>query len=215
VMAQDGMIDKYIGDAVMAVWGATLPDERHASKACAAALAMKRSIVESGGPLSARIGINTGVMMAGNLGHRERMEYTVIGDSVNLASRLEGAGKAYGTAILVSETTQFAAAAAFVFRRVDRIRVVGKQQPVAIYELLAARDDPHAEAEATRAASSERIVNAYESRDWTAALDVARGHRLAYPGIDPVVSLYEERSSRFAAEPPAPDWDGVYTFSAK
>ncbi|MEP7307767.1 MAG: adenylate/guanylate cyclase domain-containing protein [Acidobacteriota bacterium] len=215
VMAQDGMIDKYIGDAVMAVWGATLPDERHASKACSAALAMKRSIVEAGGPLSARIGINTGVMMAGNLGHRERMEYTVIGDSVNLASRLEGAGKAYGTAILVSETTQLAAAAAFIFRRVDRIRVVGKQQPVAIYELLAARGEPHAEDEAARATSFERIVNAYESRDWTAALDAVREHRLEYPGADKTVSLYEERSSRFAAAPPAPDWDGVYTFSAK
>ncbi len=215
VMAQDGMIDKYIGDAVMAVWGATLPDERHASKACAAALAMTRAIVETGGPLSARVGINTGAMMAGNLGHRERMEYTVIGDAVNLASRLESAGKAYGTAILVTEATQQAAAAEFVFRRIDRIRVAGKQQPVAIYELLAARGDPDAESDAARAASFERIVDAYDARDWAIALDEAGRHRRRYPAPDRVVALYEERSSRFEAGPPAPNWDGVYTFSSK
>jgi adenylate cyclase len=215
VMAEDGMIDKYIGDAVMAVWGATLPDDRHASKACAAALAMKRSIENTGGPLRARVGINTGTMMAGNLGHRDRMEYTVIGDAVNLASRLEGAGKIYSTAILVSEHTRNAAAGEFIFRRVDRIRVVGKQEPVAIYELLASKSDASAGAEAARAASCERITGAYDSRDWKAAVDEARRHHLDYPAADALVTLYEERSSRFASDPPVANWDGVYTFTSK
>ena len=134
---------------------------------------------------------------------------------MNLASRLEAAGKTYGTSILVTEATQQAAAAAFVFRRIDRIRVVGKQQPVAIYELLTSTGDPHAESETARAVSFERIIDAYESRHWAGALDEARKHGIQYPAPDRVVALYEERASLFAAGPPAPNWDGVYTFSSK
>src|SRR5204863_6442769 len=122
IMSKDGMIDKFIGDAVMAVWGIPLHDEQHAAKACSAALDMRLAAAADGGPLQARIGINTGLMMAGNLGHRERMAYTVIGDAVNLASRVEGANKTYGTTIMVCESTVTRAGDGFVFRKVDRIR---------------------------------------------------------------------------------------------
>lgn len=215
IMAHDGMIDKYIGDAIMAVWGAPLPDDRHEAKAAAAALAMKRAVAEGGGPLGARIGINTGPMMAGNLGHHERMEYTVIGDAVNLASRLEGANKLYGTAILVSEATMTGAAEEFIFRRVDRIRVVGKQEPVAVYELLASRTSDTANREEARARSFAAIVDAYDEHQWHRALDAVLRHRLLFPEEDSVVQLYEERCRRFELIPPPPEWDGVYLFTSK
>lgn len=214
IMAEDGMIDKYIGDAIMAVWGAPLPDPRHASKACAAALAMRRTTL-AGGPLKARIGLNTGLMMAGNLGHRERMEYTVIGDAVNLASRLEGANKLYGTLILASETTKALAADEYLFRRIDRIRVVGKQEAVGIFELIGASADETAAGETGRIDSFGRILDAYDRRDWTGAFEQIARHRAAFPAPDPVVALYEDRCRRFAAEPPPPDWDGVYIFTSK
>ncbi len=214
VMAHDGMIDKYIGDAIMAVWGAPLPDPGHAAHACAAALAMTTAVRNAGGPISARIGINTGAMMAGNLGHRERMEYTVIGDAVNLSSRLEGANKLYGTAILVSESTMNAARDRFVFRQVDRIRVVGKRAPVVIYELIGVRTADPAGTEEARLASYAAIVEAYDRRDFAGALAAAARHRASHSG-DPVVAVYEERCQRFLAQPPPADWDGVYTFASK
>jgi adenylate cyclase len=215
VMAHDGMIDKYIGDAVMAVWGAPLPDPAHARKACAAALEMKRVAGETGGPLNSRIGINTGPMMAGNLGHRDRMSYTVIGDAVNLASRVEGVNKLYGTAILATESTVALTADDFIFRLVDRIRVVGKQDPVSVFELVARADDESAAAHRAKIQSFGGILAAYDRREWSGALDAAARHLAAYPGSDPVVDLYMERCRHFEAAPPPADWDGVYTSKSK
>ena len=215
VMSKDGMIDKFIGDAVMAVWGIPLPDERHAEKACSAALDMKIAAAADGGPLRARIGINTGPMMAGNLGHRDRMAYTVIGDSVNLASRIEGANKTYGTTIMVSESTAALAGDRFVFRKLDRIRVVGKKEPTSVFELMCRAEDPVAATERARAQSFARVVSAYEARDWRGAQDVAVAHQSAYPVDDPVLALYVERCRQFEREPPPDDWDSVYTAKSK
>lgn len=215
IMAHEGMIDKYIGDAIMAVWGAPLADRRQAQKACAAALAMKRAVVEAGGLLKARIGINTGMVLAGNLGHHERMEYTVIGDAVNLSSRLEGANKLYGTAILVSEATRNGAGEEFVFRRVDRIRVVGKQEPVTVYELLASSKSAVAEREQERTSSFSAVLDAYDRRTWGDGLAAIARHRLAFPDDDSVVRLYEERCRHFELDPPPSGWDGVCVFSSK
>jgi adenylate cyclase len=213
IMSRDGMINKYIGDAVMAIWNAPLPHADHAQLACRAALEMKRA-VEAMPPLRMRVGINTGTMVAGNLGHRERMEYTVIGDSVNLASRLEGANKAFGTCILISDTTEAMIRDDFLLRRVDRVRVVGKDLPVALFEVMAERGDGES-ADAEKLLDLFRpVIECYDSRDWPRA--VARARRLleVFPS-DGVAGAYLDRCLRFQRTPPPSDWDGVYALEVK
>lgn len=149
ILAQQGMLDKYLGDAVMAVFNAPLEVADHAAAACRAALQVQQRLRELGDQweargwprLETRIGINSGPMIAGNMGSRERFDYTVMGDAVNLGSRLEGANKNYGTFIMISESTRELIGAAFVVRELDRIRVKGKQQPVTVYELLGLADE--------------------------------------------------------------------------
>ncbi len=144
ILEHRGALDKFIGDAIMAFWGAPLPLENHARYACDAALKMQETIAglragwrERGLPLlEARMGIHSGPVVVGNVGSRERFNYTVLGDTVNLASRLEGANKFYGTTILISEDTFRLAGPAFLARRLDLIRVKGRQTPVKIYELI-------------------------------------------------------------------------------
>ncbi|HEU4385697.1 MAG TPA: CHASE2 domain-containing protein, partial [Anaeromyxobacteraceae bacterium] len=139
-----GYVDKYVGDAIMAVWGAPVPEPDHAGRACAAALEMRRALDQLrpgwkerfGVEIQAGAGLNTGPMVAGNVGSRRKANYTVLGDAVNLASRLEGANKAYGTSILVGEGTRAAAGEAFAFRSVDLVRVKGRSQGVAVFELV-------------------------------------------------------------------------------
>ncbi len=140
-----GTIDKYMGDAIMAFWGAPLRDERHGLHAVQAALDMIRALGEVQEDFKARgwppikigVGLNSGVMSVGNMGSEFRMAYTVLGDAVNLGSRLEGLTKQYGVDIIVSETTK-AAAPEYAYRELDRVRVKGKHEPVVIYELDAA-----------------------------------------------------------------------------
>ena len=168
--ASGGTIDKFIGDAIMAFWNAPLSEERHAILASEAALAcvqkleaMKReSSVYA--VLSARIGIATGPVLVGNIGSHERMNYTVMGDTANLASRLEGLGKRYGTSILVSEATYQAAKGAIVMRAVDVVAVKGKSKAVRVFEPLALRREPETEAESeslAREAASLEALDAY------------------------------------------------------
>jgi adenylate cyclase len=213
IMGHNGMINKYIGDAIMAIWGAPLPDEDHAVLACRAALDMKRIVEGMGGPIRARIGINTGPMVAGNLGHHERMEYTVIGDAVNLASRLEGANKAYGTALLISETTEELVRGKLLVREVDRIRVVGKQLPVRVFELLATPDSVP-EGLAAMVRSFEEVLRGYEARAWERTCGLVEEHLRLFP-TDSVARAYQARCRKFVEEPPPADWDGVYALEAK
>ncbi len=213
IMSRDGMINKYIGDAVMAIWNAPLPHPEHARVACQAALEMKRA-VDTMAPLRMRVGINTGSMVAGNLGHRERMEYTVIGDSVNLASRLEGANKAFGTCILISDTTAALIRDEFLLRRVDKVRVVGKDLPVALFEVLAERGDRES-AEAENLLGLFRpLIDLYDSRDWTGAAEHARKLLDVFPH-DGVAETYLNRCLQFQETPPSHDWDGVHALEVK
>lgn len=152
IEAHGGFVDKYIGDAIVAVFGAPLDAPRHAEQAMRAAMQMRdvlRAEPErfslAGLPLKTRIGLNTGRVLIGNIGSPRRFNYTAMGDAVNLAARLEGANKAYGTSILVSEDTMQAAGEAVVARRVDIVRVVGRAQPVRLYEPLAPREAASAE----------------------------------------------------------------------
>jgi adenylate cyclase len=148
VLAHRGMLDKYIGDSLMAVFGAPLPDPEHPFNACRAAVAMREALarlharwrVEGRPCLEMRIGINTGPMVIGNMGTERRFDYTVMGDEVNVAARLEGANKALGTGILVSASTREAAGAGVVLRPCGSIEVRGRKQPVAVFELLAVAD---------------------------------------------------------------------------
>lgn len=152
IEAHGGFVDKYIGDAIVAVFGAPVDEPRHAEQAMRAALEMQAALRAdpqrfsvAGHGLKTRIGLNTGRVLIGNIGSPRRFNYTAMGDAVNLASRLEGANKAYGTSILVSEDTMRAAGDAVVARRVDIVRVVGRAQPVRLYEPLAPRETASAE----------------------------------------------------------------------
>jgi adenylate cyclase len=177
VFENKGTLDKYIGDAIMAFWGAPLEDPEHAYHACLTAMNMhekmemirQKFLKENGIELRMRIGINTGDMIVGNVGSSVRFDYTVIGDNVNLASRLEGANKIYGTSILISDRTYQHVQDKFEFRELDIIRVKGKQQPVIIYELI----DHKGHIDVQEQVVLEKFQSAlsfYRQRKWKSAL---------------------------------------------
>ena len=215
-----GTIDKYIGDAIMAFWGAPLPDEEHAQHAVLAGLEMQRALHDLNREFKSRgwpelaigIGINTGMMSVGNMGSRFRRAYTVMGDTVNLASRLEGLTKQYGVIMIVGENTR-AASPNILFRELDRVRVKGKQEPVAIFEPIGLTADIGEE----RIADIERfhqVLVHYRAQEWDESDRILAELRLAEPDC----LLYQrtqERISHFRAHPPGPDWDGVFEFKTK
>ncbi|MGA8073465.1 MAG: adenylate/guanylate cyclase domain-containing protein [Candidatus Acidiferrales bacterium] len=216
-----GTLDKYIGDAVMAFWGAPFDEARHAERSCRAALDMMAKLRElqagwkaAGRPvLEIGIGINSGIASVGNMGSQLRYGYTAMGDSVNLASRLEGLNKDFGTRILLSEFT-FAqiADAKFVARELDLIRVKGKLQPVKIYELLG--DDASAAEFAEMAAEFWKARVAYADRNWREALRCFETFLKRWPDDGPA-KVFLERCKEHLAEEPPPDWDGVYEMQHK
>lgn len=214
IMEREGMINKYIGDAVMAVWGVPLRNEKHALMACRTALAMKRVVDELPG-LESRIGLNSGPMVAGNLGHRRRMEYTVIGDSVNLASRLEGVNKIFGSSIMISEFTEELVRGRFVVRQLDVLKVVGKAQPVRVFELLAEAGEELPARLTRMLASFNKIMQAYDSRDWELACELIDEHIAEFPEDLPVKKAYAQRCRLFLSQPPPKSWDGVFQMESK
>ena len=220
VFAHDGTLDKYIGDAIMAVWGAPVAQPDHAARACRAALGMVEALraltVEwqrRGVPvLAIGIGLNTGPMVVGNMGSARRLSYTVIGDNVNLGSRLEGLTKMYGSPIIASESTVLAAGAGIVTRELDLVRVKGKRLPVRIFEVLGA-----AEAAAAWGPLVDQFhgaLAAYRARRWRDALQGLEGVRARYPDDGPS-RLYIERCHALLAAPPGPEWDAVTVMEAK
>jgi adenylate cyclase len=220
VTGLDGTIDKYIGDSVMAFWGAPLPQPDHARRAILAALVCQErlrpfcdQLVERGGPrLVTRIGINTGVCVVGNMGSRDRFDYTAIGDTVNEASRLEGINKVYGTLVIASESTWRASEGAAFGRLLDRVRVKGKAEPVAIHEVLAAAGSETDAMRALGTAYAEALA-AYQARRWDRTIELAEGIlRTADDGPSKVLI---ERARAFRTAPPPPDWDGVWTLTSK
>jgi adenylate cyclase len=218
--AADGTIDKYIGDSVMAYWGAPLDQPDHARRAVLAALECQarlvpfcQGLVDRGGPrLVTRIGINSGPAVVGNMGSRNRFDYTCIGDTVNEASRLEGLNKAYHTLVLASESTWAAAGGAAFGRLVDRVRVKGKVQPVALYEPLAVAGAETAAQRALAAAYGEAFA-AYQQRQFERALALAEA--ILRGADDGPAQVIAERARGFLASPPPPDWDGVFTHTSK
>jgi adenylate cyclase len=177
VVANGGTIDKFIGDAVMAFWGAPQPQADHAARCCRAALGIQRAIAESGlvddlgHPLQIRIGINSGRMLVGNIGSELRLNYTVIGDAVNVASRLESANKSYGTQILIGEATERLARGAVITREIDSIAVYGREEGIAVHELIGLAGEADAECEAgSWIARYEQGLAMYRARDFDGAI---------------------------------------------
>ena len=215
-----GTLDKYIGDAVMAFWGSPYPQEDHAFRACAAALDMGARLeelnlkweIEKKKPIEIGIGINTGVVNVGNMGSSKRFAWTVMGDPVNLASRLEGQNKAYHTARIISEFTYEKVKSEFVCRDLDRIRVKGKLKPVKIYELLAFAKD--AAKHNDLLASWNDAQQAFYRRSFDEAAQKYETILRAHPQDGPA-RTFLDRSLFYREKMPAPDWDGVYVATEK
>ncbi len=224
ILDEGGTIDKFEGDAIVAFFGAPIELSDHARRTCDAALRMKRTeeemnvaVVRDGlspQPLHTRIGINTGPMLVGNLGTMRRMDYTIMGHQANVAARLEGANKLYGTWILVGESTYQQAGDAFLFRRLDRVRLLGVQEPVRLYQLVAYRGD---ETPILKEALEifEDGLTAYEEARFEYAASRFEQVRKLYPDDGPSV-LFDSRCSEARAEAyGGDDWDGVATLQSK
>ena len=211
VISQGGTVDKFIGDAVMAFWGAPLPDPKQSEHALAAAIQMQQATakfaaelaVTGGPPLRMRVGLHRGECIVGNLGGHNRFDYTAIGDAVNLASRLEGVNNVYGTGILASGAVVSATGAHL--RRVDAVRVKGRSQPV---ELFTPCDD------AALVDRSDRALEAYREGWWDEARSLWESIARDYPD-DPVAKVFVERLSAWAATGWPSPWDGVTTLESK
>ena len=220
VQEQRGTIDKYIGDAIMAFWGAPVGDPDHATHALESAIAMQKGLrgldaefaKRGWPPLAIGVGLNCGVMSVGDMGSKFRRSYTVMGDAVNLASRLEGLTKEYGVGILVTEHI-VKAAPSFAYREVDKVRVKGKLEGVAIYEPLGKRSDvlEQTQLEADR---FHKGLDFYRKQRWDDAEQVFKNLAYASPETK-LYRIYLERIAHFRKSPPPADWDGVFVFTTK
>jgi len=217
VFKHQGTLKEYVGDELMAIFGAPLEHADHAERACAAALAMRErrlALATEWGPsgrpmLHARTGINSGPMLVGNLGSRYRFAYGVLGDQVNLASRLEGLNKVYGTDILIGEGTAKLVESRFLLREIDLVRVKGRKQAVRIYELLAkAGTSLSPELEKALAAYGQGL-QAYRERGWTEALALFNEALVVKP-LDGPSRAMAERCETYLRTPCPDDWDGVF-----
>ena len=215
-----GTLDKYIGDCVMAFWGAPVALEDHAARAVASALQMLKTAkrlneeyIERGWPpLKIGIGVNTGEVRVGDMGSKIRRAYTVMGDPVNLASRLEGLTKEYGVSLAVGEETM-RAAPQFAYRELDRVRPKGKNEPVAIYEPLCLETELDPTMRRALAHWHEALA-LYREQKWDKAEKILSELRDAYPD-DWLYDIFLESIEEFRMHSPGPDWDGVTTFKTK
>jgi adenylate cyclase len=219
IQSNGGTIDKFIGDAIMAFWNAPKDEPNHASLACTAALACQKKLddMRKGDArlagLRARIGLATGDVLVGNIGASDRMNYTVMGDTVNLASRLEGLNKAYATPVMIAESTYEAAKQDIVARPIDVVAVKGKLTGVRVFEPIATKATA-TDADKRFCAAATRALDAYLARDFAAAAK-AWDDALAIRGDDEPSKLMKARSLAYAAAPPPSDWNGVAVMHEK
>lgn len=215
-----GTLDKYIGDAIMAFWGAPVSDANHAQNAVLSAMDMQvqsktlnEKFAEKGWPpFKIGVGVNSGVMRVGDMGSQIRRAYTVMGDAVNLGSRLEGITKQYGVDILIGETTK-ALISGIVCREIDQVRVKGKDEPIAIFQPLgldgevtqSTRDQIDIWAEALRM---------YRAQNWDGAETLLRKLKNMEGGGE-LYDIFLERVADYRLHPPGADWDGVHKFETK
>lgn len=222
IFANNGTLDKYEGDAIVAFWGAPIPQEDHAYNACRAAVQMQEALLgmrrlwqqQGRPPLNVRIGINTGEVIVGNMGGDSRFDYTVIGDSVNLGARLESANKQYKTTILISEST-FSKVKGRVFaRELDMIVVAGKTEPIRVYELIAMSESTVPANQLSFMEYYKCGLMFYRQREWNSAIE-AFEKALALVPDDFPSHLYIERSHLYRSSPPPDDWNGVFILRTK
>jgi adenylate cyclase len=231
ILARRGTIDKYMGDAIMAFWNAPLDDNEHQINACNAALDMLEKIdalnkereieAQNGGhvyiPINVGVGLNTGVCVVGNMGSNLRFDYSVLGDSVNLASRLEGQSKEYGFPIIAGSKTALAAKDKFAILELDFIMVKGKKEPEVIYA-IAGREDVAQSGQFQRLRNlTIEMLACYRSRDWEGALaSIERGRRTDESGaLSYLYKLYEARILDYRKNPPPDDWNGAFALLTK
>jgi len=216
IISQQGTLDKYEGDAIMAFWNAPLADHDHALHACLAALENQKKLGElrdkwskTGLPeMHVRIGINTGEAVVGNMGSKNRFDYTAMGDNVNLASRLEGLNKQYGSSILMAENTYQEVKDHVICREIDTVRVKGKKEPVHIYELITKKEE-FDEAQKEKIDSFESALKLYREGQFKMA-------HLKFQSLsgDPVALVMSKRCEKLLKSPPK-QWDGIWTFQVK
>jgi len=221
VLQNEGTVDKYIGDAVMAYWNAPNECQDHAYLACVAAVRgmqkleeLQKTWASQGKPIfKARVGINTGNAIVGNIGTEEHLNYTAIGDNINLASRLEGLNKTYGTRILITEATLSEVRERVVVRPVDLVAVKGKGIRVMVYELMGLKGEVSSDVEHQ---SQEFAVahKRYMEKDWSGALDLFVNISLKSP-TDGLVALFIQRCRDYLQNPPGAGWDGSQEFKTK
>ncbi len=231
IVARNGTIDKYIGDAVMAFWNAPLDDPTQEADACHAALDMlervdalnherEREASTSGTrflPIKIGIGINTGRCTVGNMGSNLRFQYTVMGDTVNLASRLEGQTRPHGLSIIIGSRTAAAVADQFALLEIESIRVKGKTEPEVIYTIVGRADVAKTREFESLQDHWAQLIVCYRKQDWTGALKVADDCRCDCErfGLVGLIDSYADRIRKLEQVPPASDWDGVFTAETK
>ncbi len=222
VLKNNGTLDKYIGDAIMAFWGAPIPLADHAIKACSTAMEMRKALnilreQYSSNPndqIDIRIGIHTGEVVVGNMGSHKRFDYTVMGDNVNLASRLEGASKQYGTRVIVSEKTYNLIKDKFIVRLLDTVRVKGKSKPTKIFELLGFKDDTEAVEKIGRLKLYLLGLEEYKVKKFNEAYQYFDKSIQKNPDDKPSWT-YLERCQFYMETPPDKNWDGVFELKTK
>lgn len=221
VFTESGLLDKYIGDALMAVFGVPFPQEDDSIRACRSALRMRNALTEFNEiqkhlgrePVGIGIGINSGEVISGNIGSERRLEYTCIGDGVNLASRIEGVSKHYGVTILMSEYTHNEIGDTFITRELDTVRVLGKQQPIRLFELIGENESDVEPGLLQSLPHYHAGLHAYRRAHWTeAAEQFQQAHSL---GKDNPSRILLERCRKMMQSPPLGDWHGIWDMTGK
>lgn len=220
ILSHGGTVDKYEGDAIVAFFGAPIPHQDHALRCCRAAVDMQKKLnklrehwQEHGFPtILTRMGINTGPAVVGNMGSQQRMDYTMMGDTVNLAARLEGANKAYGSYTMISQATYDYVKEDFLTRKLDLLQVVGKTEPIAVYELIDRRG--HADQKTLDIVEGFNLgLQHYEARQWEEAF--RQFSSIAREYGDAPCATYAQRCIKFRKKAPPADWNGVYVLKSK
>ncbi|MFA3782963.1 CHASE2 domain-containing protein [Melioribacteraceae bacterium 4301-Me] len=219
IISNDGTVDKFLGDAIMAFWGAPVQVNDHAYKACKTALLMQQKLdgfklLKSSIPeIQIRIGINTGEVIIGNIGGAKRFDYTVMGDNVNLASRLESANKEYGTSIMISENTYELVKDKIAVRELDLVKVKGRKSPTKIYEIIGELDNPLSDEKLKKLECYFEGMKYYRSHNFSEAVNYFE--KCVSQTNDPPSKVYIERCKLFLSNPPDSNWDGVFVLQNK